>query len=253
MRNRLLGTALATAVLGIGAVSAQAQGIRVTVDGDPIQFNGVGPREMNGRVLVPLRGVLEELGAYVEYDVASRSVIASRGDLNLELGLGETFATVNGQRVNLDVPAMTMAGSTMVPLRFVSEALGARVRWNPYNSTVAIRTDGTAVADSDQPRNRAFRRPRAGMMPVVTSVSTNLTDGWVDPGDIVRVTMRATPGGTGWFRIHGLVGQIKMKEIEPGLYEGYWRATAGSGHVIDDDDILAFVVVGDRATAERHP
>ena len=254
MNTCILRTALAAAVLGIGASSAVAQGIQVTVDGTPVQFSGVGPQEMNGRVLVPLRGVLEEMGAYVEYDVPSRSVIASKGDLNLELGLGQNFATVNGQRVDLDVPAMTIAGNTMVPLRFVSEALGARVRWNPYNSTVAINT-GSAIAGVNQPQNRAYRRPRAyrTVMPAVSSVTTNLGDGWVDPGDTVRVTMRATPGGTGYFRIRGLVGQIKMKEIEPGLYEGYWHANLGSGQVIDDNDVLAFVVVGDRATAEMHP
>src|SRR2546423_7277893 len=138
MKKSLFGAALLGAVLSLATVNAQAQGIRVTIDGNPVQFSGVGPREMDGRVLVPLRGVLEELGAYVEYDASSRMVSASKGDMNLELGLGQRFATVNGSRVDLDVPATTIAGNTMVPLRFVSEALGANVRWNPYTSTVAI-------------------------------------------------------------------------------------------------------------------
>jgi len=257
MKKSLFGAALAAAVLSIGASSVWAQGIQVTVDGSPVRFAGVGPREVDGRVMVPLRGVLEEMGAYVEYDASSRMITASKGDMNIELGMGKRFATVNGSRVDLDVPAMTVAGNTMVPLRFVSESLGAQVRWNSYTSTVAI-TSGTAVASVEPTQNRAFRRPRINRipraaMPVATSVTTNLTDGWVDPGDIVRVTLHATPGGTAYFRIRGLVGEVKMKELESGVYEGYWRANVTAGRVIDDNDILSFVVVADRATAEIHP
>ena len=251
MIKRLIGSALILAVLGLGTAGAQAQ-IRVTIDGEPVVFSGVGPREMNGRVLVPLRGVLEQLGAYVEYDVSTRTVMASKEDMDLELGLGQRFATIDGRQVALDVPAMSIAGTTMVPLRFVSEALGARVRWNPINSTVAINT-GAVVAEVIEPRPRAFRRPRAAVIPAVRSVSHNLSDGWIDSGDFVRVTMRATPGGTGYFRIRGMVGQIKMQEIEPGVYEGYWRADNAIAKELNEADLLAFVVVGDRATAEMHP
>ena len=252
MKRHIFRTALLTAVLCIGAASTRAQTIHVTIDGEPVMFPGVGPREVDGRVLVPLRGVLEELGAYVEYDSLSRTVTASRGDLDLELGIGNRYAMIDGERVALDVPAMTIGGSTMVPLRFVSEALGAQVRWRPAINTVAIETDAR-IARVEQPRNRAFRRPREARLPVVTSVSTNLTDGFVDRGDIVRVTMRATPGGTGYFRIRGLVGEVQMREIQPGVYEGYWTSTARNGTIVNDEDILAFVVVGDRATAEIHP
>src|SRR5688500_156285 len=60
MIRRFIGPALILAVLGLGTASAQAQ-IRVTIDGEPVHFSGFGPREMDGRVLVPLRGVLEQL------------------------------------------------------------------------------------------------------------------------------------------------------------------------------------------------
>src|SRR5688572_20664110 len=104
------------------AVAAVAQGISVTVDGRPVVFQGQGPVSVSGRVLVPLRGVLEAMGAYVEYRAASRSIYARRGDTQLELTLGDRNAVVNGNNVVLDVPAASMGGSTMVPLRFMGES-----------------------------------------------------------------------------------------------------------------------------------
>ncbi|HJP83650.1 MAG TPA: copper amine oxidase N-terminal domain-containing protein, partial [Fimbriimonadaceae bacterium] len=104
-------------------VSAWAQGIGVFVDGEPVMFSGVGPQKIGGRVLVPLRGVMEKLGAYVSYQAGTRTVTANRGDVDLQLTLGRREALLNGRTVLLDVPAMEYRGSTLVPLRFMGEAL----------------------------------------------------------------------------------------------------------------------------------
>ena len=124
------------------SVSAVAQGISVIVDGRQVQFQGQGPVSVQGRVLVPLRGVLEAMGAYVEYRQPSRSIHARRGSTEIDLVLGDRNAVVNGRSVILDVPAASMGGSTMVPLRFMGEALGADVRWVDSTRTVEISTSG---------------------------------------------------------------------------------------------------------------
>src|SRR5438045_1308168 len=100
---------------------AGADDINVRVNGDPVRFEGAQPRQMDGRVLVPLRGVLEKMGANVDWLPSSQTVVATKGSMELNLPIGSRTATVNGREVRLDVPAMTIAGSTMVPLRFVSE------------------------------------------------------------------------------------------------------------------------------------
>src|SRR5207244_4197459 len=92
----------------------------------------------------------------------NRTVIATKGDTNIELGIGQRFATVDGNRVDLDAPATIVAGNTMVPLRFISEALGSRVSWNPYSSTVAINTG----AATDVAVARPYRSARAHRTPV---------------------------------------------------------------------------------------
>jgi hypothetical protein len=78
-------------------------------------------------------------------------------------------------------------------------------------------------------------------------------DGWVRDGETITVTMRGTPGGRAWFRIRGVVGEQAMREEEPGTYVGHWTSDRARGTHINQNDILAFVLVGDRASAEQHP
>src|SRR5437763_1304335 len=70
---------LVCALLLLAYSCAFAQDIRVTVNGDPVAFSGTGPMQLNGRVLVPVRGVLEKLGANVEWVPSTQSVIAENG------------------------------------------------------------------------------------------------------------------------------------------------------------------------------
>jgi hypothetical protein len=123
------------------ALSAWAHGdIAVRVDGKPIQFDGPGARVIGGRTMVPLRGVFEAIGAYVEYDRNLRTVRARKNNEEVMLRVGERVATKNGAEMLLDVPAMIVSQRTMVPLRFVAESLGAKVEYDPDNNLVKILT-----------------------------------------------------------------------------------------------------------------
>jgi hypothetical protein len=188
-RSILSGMSAAVCLAGcLGAGAVRADDIHVRVNGEPVYFEGTQPRAMDGRVLVPLRGVLEKMGATVDWMSATQTVVAAKGNMELNLPIGSRHATINGREVSLDVPAMTIAGSTMVPLRFVSEALGADVRWASASQTVMIDTDGTGrVARNDGPRDVAFnnqtrrtpreyRRTRAVTLPAATVIPVTLDD-----------------------------------------------------------------------------
>lgn len=135
---------MVAAPIALNPTTAHAQvynsPIQVTVNGQYINVGDVAPTVENGRVLVPLRGVLESLGATVDYNPATATVSARRGATQLSLQIGSTQAFVNGRATYLDVPARTITGRTVVPLRFMSEALGATVNWNSSTRTVAIST-----------------------------------------------------------------------------------------------------------------
>jgi len=137
--NRLL--ALSTLVLAFTATailpaSAQnASSVTITVNGQPVQFDQP-PVERAGRVYVPLRGVFERLGASVVYE--NGQINATRGSTTVQLNIGSTTAIVSGQQVSLDSPPFLIGARTLVPLRFVAQALGAVVNYNNSNQTVAI-------------------------------------------------------------------------------------------------------------------
>ena len=123
----------------VGSLVATADGRpAITVDGKPVVFDGPGPRRKLGRVLVPLRGVFEKMGAHVKWDDDSQTVFADRNDTTVELSIGSNNATVNGKAVLMDVPAQLIGGRTLVPLRFLSESLGARVNYDDARNTIDI-------------------------------------------------------------------------------------------------------------------
>jgi len=114
--------------------------IKVTLDGQPVKFTGTVPVMFASRVLVPLRGVFEQMGATLTWDAASRTVTATDGERHVVLPLGKNQAEIDGKTVALDQPATSIEGRTMVPLRFLGQALGASVEWLDAERTVAIKT-----------------------------------------------------------------------------------------------------------------
>lgn len=138
----LILAVLLTAVLVTVPVSGQGT-VRVFVDGEQVLFDQP-PIVQGSRVLVPLRGVFEKMGATVEWHPSTRTVLAAKGSTLVELRIGSRIAKVNDRPVTLDVPAMIVRGRTLVPLRFVSESMGALVQYQSENRTVLIWTSGQA-------------------------------------------------------------------------------------------------------------
>ena len=137
------------AILPLMAASlAFGQGIRATVNGDPVRFADAQPVSVNGRVLVPVRGVFEQMGVNVDWNAATRTVSANGNGNDVLLGIGKRVARVNGHNVSMDVPAMVYHGRTMVPLRFISESMGAQVNWYANDRLVAINTGAVARTGS---------------------------------------------------------------------------------------------------------
>jgi len=145
LRSGLIRSAVAivAAVAGFAAAASTALALSVTVNGQPATFNPP-PIQRAGRVFVPLRGVFEKLGASVVYE---GGVINATGNgQRISLKIGSTQATVNGQPRTIDVAPFIIGASTYVPLRFVSEALGAGVNYDASNQIVVLTTNGSAPA-----------------------------------------------------------------------------------------------------------
>jgi len=146
----LLFAGLLAMLVLTGSLAGAAGPIQVLVDGQPLSLD-VPPVEAGGRLLVPLRGIFERLGAEVVYNKTTRAITATKGDIVVGMQLGSSIASINQRAVVLDTPPSTVQGRTMVPLRFVSEALGAKVRWIGAARVVEITTAGEAVQPSPSP------------------------------------------------------------------------------------------------------
>lgn len=120
--------------------------IDLVVDGEKLELD-VSPQVVEQRTLVPLRAIFEKLGATVEWDQATQTATATKGADEVRITIDSTTAYVNDQAQTLDVPAMAIDGRTLVPVRFVSEALQADVQWIQETQTVQITTQavGTTV------------------------------------------------------------------------------------------------------------
>lgn len=117
--------------------------VGVTLDGVPLAFEAA-PVIENGRVMAPMRGILQPLGYTVQWDEAEQTVLAEKGDVSISLPLGADTAAVNGKAVPLDAPARIIQERTFVPLRFLAEHSGAEVLWDGAAETVSIRTAAAA-------------------------------------------------------------------------------------------------------------
>jgi hypothetical protein len=120
-------------ILSAGGAFAAPQ---VVLNGQELVFD-VPPVIEQRRTLVPFRAIFEALGANVSWDGSTQTVTAVKGDTEIKLTIGGP-AYKNGQPVTLDVPAKIVNERTLVPLRFVSEVLGASVWWNDAAQTVTI-------------------------------------------------------------------------------------------------------------------
>lgn len=112
--------------------------ISVTLDGKTITFPDQDPLEQSGRVMVPVNAILEALGAEVTWDKTAKTVTAVLNDQTLVLQIGSSTATVNGETLEIDAPAIIKNNRTLVPVRFISEGLGLTVDWNQSSAQVSL-------------------------------------------------------------------------------------------------------------------
>lgn len=111
--------------------------IKIKVNNKLISFDQE-PIIESGYTLVPMRAIFEALGADIQWNQTEKKVTGLMGSSKVELIIGKNVATLNGQEISLAVPAKNENGSTLVPVRFIAESLGAKVTWDNSSRTVII-------------------------------------------------------------------------------------------------------------------
>ena len=174
------------------APKAQAtQEITIFYNGSQ-QYYQPSPQIINERVLVPMRDVFEALGAEVDWNEETHTVIAHKDGGYVSVRVGaytgiKAEATLqdgkyvlnNTQEIKLDAAPVLVNNYTMVPLRFVSESLGAGVTWQGNISRVDIRTGNYNPKDSET-TGPVITGPIISN-PDVSTDTGSVWDNWVDP------------------------------------------------------------------------
>ena len=120
--------------------------IKVRLGDELIKFD-VQPQLINNRTMVPLRAIFEALGATVDWNGDTQTIISTKEDTTISLTINDPTMYVDGKPVKLDSPACLVNGRTLVPVRAISEAFNLKVDWDNSTKTVLIKKTVSVVSE----------------------------------------------------------------------------------------------------------
>lgn len=124
--------------LGLFTIAADSN-IRVYVNGSLINYPAT-PINISDRLLVPLRATSNSLGLETDWIGQTQTAVIHNNTTSIRLCVNSDTAYINSKAADLEVAPILEAGNTLVPLRFVAEAINATVDWNGADKTVNITT-----------------------------------------------------------------------------------------------------------------
>jgi len=177
---------------------------------------------LDGRTMVPVRVVSEQLGASVTWQGETQQVQIENGSTTVVLTIGSAEALVNGKTVQLydGVPAALVRKDgvtrTMVPLRFVSDQLGAGVGWDAESCTAAITTAQEVTSDVSVPvvtNGTVTVSVKGGAQPTIFALDGRAVIDF--PGGVFTGSSHGTVAATG-----AAVRSVRYNQFDSG-YEGF--------------------------------
>lgn len=141
MNKKIIASVVAVAsVLTASAGVLADDNITVTVNGNNVSFAETTPFIENDHTLVPMREIFEALGADVQWDGETRTVISYDfvSDVSITMQIDSDVMYVNGKTVALETPAKIVGSSTVVPVRAIAEGMNSIVGWDGATKTVIV-------------------------------------------------------------------------------------------------------------------
>jgi hypothetical protein len=174
-------------------------------------------------ILVPLRSMFEQMGATVSYDPASKTVDVTKPGSDVKVTVGRPEVTINGETRPLDVPPMIYQGQILVPVRVISEGMGAYVQWVPDKRVVVVRY---VTATPPPPPAPPAPAPSPTVAPTPVPVAAPYEDHFI-AGDYIispKVYNEFSPGNTGKSGSYAVRGALEFPLFGlPWMVEGDFR------------------------------
>lgn len=143
----IFAAALTASAILFAPGCALGQDITVVLNGSELTFE-TEPRIVDGTTLVPMRKIFEELGMTVSWNSGNNTVTAVKNGKSVVCQIGSKAVTINGETVEVTAAPVIDGGTTLVPLRVISEALGVDVSWDADTGTVTMTKEKSASDES---------------------------------------------------------------------------------------------------------
>ncbi|GIP03119.1 hypothetical protein J28TS4_15260 [Paenibacillus lautus] len=202
MRKLLVCTLAIMLSLAAFTPAIYASEVQVSVDGRDVQFPDEHPYvdQRSNLTMVPLAFISGKLGAATKWDSKLKQITISLNRDTVILVIGDHHALVNGKRVDFEGSAVLKNGRTMVPLRFISEALHANVEWQPTRNLVSI----------------------------MTSVANVPKGTWIWDSQIIKQDQEKIISFAKMKGVTSVYLQVN-RDIDPAIYEGFIRKAKSEG------------------------
>lgn len=222
----LISSLLFFGFIGSNSVFADVNTVNLAVNGTLVDFPDQKPYiDYNNRTMVPVRFPAETLGANVDWLPDTRQVhITNKAhdalkDTDIMATIDRKDVIVNGQTKYMDTTAVITNSRTMVPVRFISEYLGATVTWDNGNRVAHVFSKGQTKEEQDKyygtnsPRTNS--PDKAGKQPgdyiTINCSVRNLTD------SLVTTDIGVAEYGLGW-NPPTIFGPLIDKKVEGSNY-----------------------------------
>ncbi|MCM3716430.1 CAP-associated domain-containing protein [Alkalihalobacillus oceani] len=126
-------------LLATQTVAAAEQQISVYINEHPLELEHEAVMK-DGVTFVPLRDVMRELDAELSWEAETDTVFIKKNGQTIEVPVGKSYAVVNGKKQFLHAPSFLTDQTAYVPVRFASDILGAKVKWEKEKQAVFLST-----------------------------------------------------------------------------------------------------------------
>ena len=188
--KKLLLTTLALGLLGATTVYGEqvkmdlfyngkhhayaAKEVKIEIDGKAMVPKDMPAVIIDGRTMLPMRQIAQELGCEVNWNEAAKQIYVMRGSDIIVFAVDSKTGYENGQEFTMDVPATIVNDRTMLPVRALADALHLNIKWNDPNRIVSIQSGDTVV--KDEPKAPESGQTTAGTLTGIQTPSAKDAD-----------------------------------------------------------------------------
>ena len=188
--RKLLLTTLALGLLGATTVYGEqvkmdlfyngkhhayaAKEVKIEIDGKEMVPKDMPAVIIDGRTMLPMRQIAQELGCEVNWNEAAKQIYVMRGSDIIVFTVDSKTGYENGKEFTMDVPATIVNDRTMLPVRALADALHLNIKWDDPNRIVSIQSGDTVV--KDEPKAPESGQTAAGILTGIQTPSAKDAD-----------------------------------------------------------------------------